>query len=197
MVQKETVELKTVSKVSKVRIQPLGGLISSNVKASCPQKANSGASDSKNRTKETCVSLGENGPLGDWPTIVDGQIKINGPTGATRLNEAGEAQISNDHALPRTKDEAKSSWASLFGSRNGNSMIYTPPTSVGDKVVVTPIEEIIAQGVRVWENSCNAVETNYLQHGVNTLVITLIPKRSGADRMEDFWPIISCCNVIY
>ncbi|XP_031737043.1 uncharacterized protein LOC116402131 [Cucumis sativus] len=38
--------------------------------------------------------------------------------------------------------------------------------------------------------------TNYFPQAVNTIAITLIPKRNGADRLEDFRPI-SCCNVIY
>ncbi|TYK26641.1 putative non-LTR retroelement reverse transcriptase [Cucumis melo var. makuwa] len=52
----------------------------------------------------------------------------------------------------------------------------------------------------VGEDFCDAVlhffETCYLPSGVNATAITLIPKRSGAERMEDFRPI-SCCNVLY
>ncbi|KAL0541431.1 hypothetical protein IC582_021476 [Cucumis melo] len=52
----------------------------------------------------------------------------------------------------------------------------------------------------VEEDFCDAVlhffETCYLPSGVNATAITLIPKRSGAERMEDFRPI-SCCNVVY
>ena len=44
--------------------------------------------------------------------------------------------------MPRHHGEANSSWASLFGSTSGKPMAYTPPTSVGDKIVVTPTEEI-------------------------------------------------------
>ncbi|XP_038891664.1 uncharacterized protein LOC120081057 [Benincasa hispida] len=36
----------------------------------------------------------------------------------------------------------------------------------------------------------------YLPSGVNSTVITLIPKRRGAERMEEFRPI-SCCNIMY
>ena len=32
-------------------------------------------------------------------------------------------------------------------------MTYTPPTTVGEKIVVTPIKDVISQGVKVWENS--------------------------------------------
>ena len=52
----------------------------------------------------------------------------------------------------------------------------------------------------VGEGFCDVVlhffETNYFPQGVNTIAITLIPKRNGADRLEDFSPI-SCCSVIY
>ncbi|KAL4010462.1 hypothetical protein IC575_029954 [Cucumis melo] len=52
----------------------------------------------------------------------------------------------------------------------------------------------------VGEDFCDAVlhffETCYLPIGVNATAITLIPKRRGAERMEEFRPI-SCCNVIY
>ena len=41
------------------------------------------------------------------------------------------------------------SWASLFGSTSGTSLTYTPPTTVGEKFVVTPSEEVISQGVSV------------------------------------------------
>ncbi|KAA0063934.1 uncharacterized protein E6C27_scaffold616G00740 [Cucumis melo var. makuwa] len=52
----------------------------------------------------------------------------------------------------------------------------------------------------VGEDFCDAVlhffETCYLPIGVNATAITLIPKRRGAERMEEFRPI-SCFNVIY
>ncbi|KAA0062888.1 non-LTR retroelement reverse transcriptase-like protein [Cucumis melo var. makuwa] len=52
----------------------------------------------------------------------------------------------------------------------------------------------------VEEDFCDVVlhffETCYLPIGVNATVITLIPKRRGAEQMEEFRPI-SCCNVIY
>ena len=42
----------------------------------------------------------------------------------------------------------------------------------------------------VGEDFCDAIlhffETNYFPQGVNTTAITLIPKRNGADRLEDF-----------
>ena len=51
----------------------------------------------------------------------------------------------------------------------------------------------------VEEDFCDVVlhffETSYFPQGVNTTIITLIPKRNGVDRMEDFRPI-SCSNVI-
>ena len=51
----------------------------------------------------------------------------------------------------------------------------------------------------VGEDFCDVVlhffETNYFPQGVNMTAITLIPKRNGADRLEDFRPIC-CCNVI-
>ena len=51
----------------------------------------------------------------------------------------------------------------------------------------------------VGEDFCDAVlhffEINYFFQGVNTTCITLISKRNGADRLEDFRPM-SCCNVI-
>ncbi|XP_031745326.1 uncharacterized protein LOC116405480, partial [Cucumis sativus] len=50
------------------------------------------------------------------------------------------------------------------------------------------------------EGFCDVVlhffETNYFPQGVNTTAITLIPKRNGVNRLEDFSPI-SCCSVIY
>ena len=52
----------------------------------------------------------------------------------------------------------------------------------------------------VGEDFCDAIvhffETCYLAYGLTTTVITLIPKRCGAERMKEFRPI-SCCNVIY
>ncbi|KAA0047413.1 uncharacterized protein E5676_scaffold363G00760 [Cucumis melo var. makuwa] len=47
----------------------------------------------------------------------------------------------------------KSTWASLFGTSNEGSLSYTPPKAIGDKVVVVLPEEVIAQRIRVWENS--------------------------------------------
>lgn len=47
-----------------------------------------------------------------------------------------------------------SSSASLFGLVSWtSSLLFTPPTIVVSKFVVVPLEEIVAQGVKVWENS--------------------------------------------
>ncbi|TYK26656.1 DUF4283 domain-containing protein [Cucumis melo var. makuwa] len=47
----------------------------------------------------------------------------------------------------------KSTWASLFGTATEGSLPYTLPKAIGDKIVVIPTEEVIDQGIRVWENS--------------------------------------------
>ena len=59
----------------------------------------------------------------------------------------------NSKNLGGETKKGSNSWASLFGSTSSPSMTYTPPSTVGEKIVVTPYEEIISQGVRVWENS--------------------------------------------
>lgn len=43
----------------------------------------------------------------------------------------------------------KSSWASLFGPSTGNSLPYSPPLAVRDKIVVVPPDEVIVIGVKV------------------------------------------------
>ena len=50
-----------------------------------------------------------------------------------------EVQKSNN-----SRGAGKNSWASLFGSTRGFSMTYTPLTTVGEKIVVTPFEEVIS-----------------------------------------------------
>uniref|UniRef100_A0A1S4E4L1 DUF4283 domain-containing protein n=1 Tax=Cucumis melo TaxID=3656 RepID=A0A1S4E4L1_CUCME len=48
---------------------------------------------------------------------------------------------------------SNSTWASLFRTSTEGSLPYTPPKAIGDKIVVVPPEEVIVQGIRVWENS--------------------------------------------
>lgn len=63
-------------------------------------------------------------------------------------NLEGRVDSSKQKRLPHLDISGlKSSWASLFGSSSGNSLLYTHATFVGDKIVVTPSEEVIAQGV--------------------------------------------------
>ncbi|KAA0065430.1 uncharacterized protein E6C27_scaffold17G001080 [Cucumis melo var. makuwa] len=64
------------------------------------------------------------------------------------LRLSDTSSTSNGHVeigVPSTT----SSWASLFGSVHNSSIQYTSPTTVGSKVVVTPLEEVDAQGVKV------------------------------------------------
>ena len=91
----------------------------------------------------------------------DGQL-IDGPAirGPFGVNSNGGLVVPNHghnvHNSKKLRGEAKkgvNSWASLFGSTSGSSMTYTPPTTMGEKIVVTPFEEVISQGVRVWEKS--------------------------------------------
>lgn len=48
---------------------------------------------------------------------------------------------------------SNSTWASLFGTSPDGSLPYTQPKTIGDNIIVVPSEEVIAQNIRVWENS--------------------------------------------
>ncbi|KAL0556476.1 hypothetical protein IC582_004990 [Cucumis melo] len=65
--------------------------------------------------------------------------------------------VAHDEIQPNTAAggvlNSKSTWASLFGTAAEGSLLYTPPKVIGDKIVVIPTEEVIDQGIRVWENS--------------------------------------------
>ena len=87
------------------------------------------------------------GHLNDGPAIREpfGTNSNGGPPVPIRGHEV--------HKSNNSGGAGKNSWASLFGSTRGFSMTYTPLTTVGEKIVVTPFEEVISQGVRVRENS--------------------------------------------
>lgn len=46
-----------------------------------------------------------------------------------------------------------SSQASLFGSVSNTCLPFSPLAKIGSEVVVLTLEEIVAKGVRIWENS--------------------------------------------
>ncbi|TYK18951.1 uncharacterized protein E5676_scaffold418G00380 [Cucumis melo var. makuwa] len=65
------------------------------------------------------------------------------------------ANVSNvvQNGINKQLIDSKSTWASLFGTSSEESLLYTLPKIIGDKIVVTPPEEVIDQGIKVWENS--------------------------------------------
>ena len=66
-------------------------------------------------------------------------------------SENAPKEIATENGLKN--NGTKSTWASLFGTSSEGSLPYTPPKAIGDKVVVVPPEEVIAQGIQVWGNS--------------------------------------------
>ena len=87
----------------------------------------------------------------------NGSADFRGPVGATSKGGPPDPKLGHDGQNSKIlQDEAKkggNSWAALFGSTRSSSLPYTPPTTVGEKIVLTPSEEVISQGVRLWENS--------------------------------------------
>lgn len=55
--------------------------------------------------------------------------------------------------MPSTSIHTHSSWALSFSSIVRTSLPFTPPTTVCSKIVVILHEQVVAQGVKVWENS--------------------------------------------
>ena len=97
-------------------------------------------------TLELKNGLDKEDGLNDGPNksnIIESVVVVEdcGPTVATEMIEkknSGEAQSKGE---PRAF--GKSSWASLFGSSSRNPLIYTPPSTVGEKIVVIPTKEVI------------------------------------------------------
>ena len=83
---------------------------------------------------------------------IKGLDEVNSKDGSAALIHGQNVQNSKNSGGEAKKGVMPNSWVSLFGSIGGIST-YTPPTTVGEKIVVTPSEEVISQGVRVWENS--------------------------------------------
>ncbi|TYK23423.1 DUF4283 domain-containing protein [Cucumis melo var. makuwa] len=61
-------------------------------------------------------------------------------------SENAPKEIATENGLKN--NGTKSTWASLFGTSSEGSLPYTPPKAIGDKVVVVPPEEVIAQGIQ-------------------------------------------------
>uniref|UniRef100_A0A9I9EE75 DUF4283 domain-containing protein n=1 Tax=Cucumis melo TaxID=3656 RepID=A0A9I9EE75_CUCME len=81
-------------------------------------------------------------------------MKHEGVASGSILKNQG-ANVNNfvENDLNKLSNDSKSTWASLFGTSSEESLFYTPPKAIGDKIVVIPPEEVIDQGIQVWENS--------------------------------------------
>lgn len=110
------------------------------------------------------------GPISDGPI---GEVKSNYGLGtiggygsglsiSSGLMETIPASFSNDTSDKKMSNGASngatsgsnSSWTSIFGLSSRNPLPLPPaPISIGDKIVVVPPDEVIAQEVGVWENS--------------------------------------------
>ena len=61
--------------------------------------------------------------------------------------------IVTENGLNKQNNGTNSTWASLFRTSSKGSLPSTLLKAIGDKVVVVPPKEVIAQGIWVWENS--------------------------------------------
>ncbi|KAA0026071.1 uncharacterized protein E6C27_scaffold581G00620 [Cucumis melo var. makuwa] len=96
-----------------------------------------------------------NGQCDFGPRINSADLMKHGGVASGSILKNQGANVNNfvENDLNKLSNDSKSTWASLFGTSSEESLFYTPPKAIGDKIVVIPPEEVIDQGIQVWENS--------------------------------------------
>ncbi|KAA0049771.1 DUF4283 domain-containing protein [Cucumis melo var. makuwa] len=98
--------------------------------------------------------LGSFGPRIESANLLNhGGEESNTAAGCISKNQSANVNNFVKNDLNKQSTDSKSTWASLFGTSSEGSLLYTLPKAIGDKIVVIPLEEVIDQGIRVWENS--------------------------------------------